>query len=149
MKKLFILIAAFVVSSQSFAFDPVNEKLIESFKTSFPHAENVAWQELSNAFVVSFLEDNIRARAFFDKEGTLTQLIRYYAESHLPFAVLHDVKKLYKDKKIYGVVEVTATGANRNMTTEYYVKLEDKSHWITVKMNGHGNTTVTQRLRKA
>ena len=149
MKKLFVLIAAVGLSFHAFAYDPVNEKLIESFKTSFPNAEQVAWQEIPNAFVVSFVEENIRARAFFDKEGGLMQLIRYYKEPNLPFAVLHAIKKQFSGKKIYGVIEVNSSSAEKNMETEYFVKLEDGRHWTTVKMSLNGHAVVTQKVRKA
>jgi len=76
MKKLLALIAVVGLAFQSFAFDPVNEKLLESFKTSFPNAEQVKWQELPESFVVSFVEENIRARAYYDKDGVPVQLIR-------------------------------------------------------------------------
>ena len=149
MKKLVILFTAFVVSFQAFAYDPINEKLIRSFQASFPNAGQVNWQELQNAFVVSFVEENIRARAYYDKEGALTQVIRYYKEKTLPFNILQTIKQQYKGKTIFGVVEVTAPSADKNLETEYFVKLEDGRHWITVKVNSHGNASVTQRLRKA
>ena len=149
MKKLVILITAFVVSFQTFAYDPINEKLIQSFKTTFPNAAQVSWQELHSEFIVSFVEQNIRARAYYDKEGALRQVIRYYHEQTLPFNILHTIKQQFGGKKIFGIVEVTAPSADKNLETEYYVKLEDARHWITVKVNSHGNASVTQRLRKA
>ena len=91
MKKLVILITAFVVSFQTFAYDPINEKLIQSFKSTFPNAAQVSWQELHSEFIVSFVEQNIRARAYYDKEGALMQVIRYYHEQTLPFNILHTI----------------------------------------------------------
>jgi hypothetical protein len=149
MKKLVVLFAAFVVSFQTFAYDPINEKLIRSFKSSFPNAAQVNWQEIQNAFIVSFVDQNIRARAYYDKEGALTQVIRYYHEQTLPFNILHTIKQQFGGKKIFGIVEVTAPSADKTLQTEYFVKLEDARHWITVKVYSDGNTTVTQRLRKA
>lgn len=149
MKKLVILLAAFVVSFQTFAYDPINEKLIRSFKSSFPNAAQVNWHEVQNAFIVSFVDQNIRARAYYDKEGALMQVIRYYHEQTLPFNILHTIKQQFGGKKIFGIVEVTAPNADKNLETEYFVKLEDARHWITVKVNSHGNASVTQRLRKA
>lgn len=150
MKKLFVLIAVISLGFQSFAYDPVNEKLIESFKTYFPKAEQVNWQQLTSTFVVAFVEDGIRARAFFEKkDGNLRQLIRYYAEPQLPYAVLHAIQKQFKGKKIYGVTEVTTATAQKNMETEYFVKLEDGNSWTTVKVNTIGQAIVTQKFRKA
>ena len=149
MKKLFVLIAFAGLGFQSLAYDPVNEKLIETFKTSFPHAEQVRWLEENSNFIVTFVEDNIRARAFYNKDGDLVQLIRYYKDSQIPFVVLHAIKKEFRDKQIFGVVEVTTTGSRKNVDTAYFVKLVDDRSWTTVKVDVHGNTVVTQRLRKA
>ena len=148
MKKLFVLIAVVGLSFQSFAYDPVNEKLIESFKTSFPTAQQVQWQEMPASFIVSFVEDNTRTRAYYNKDGVLVQLIRYYKDTKLPLAVLQAIQSEFSDKKIYGVVEVTTTDARKNVETAYYVKLEDARSWTTVKVDVHGNAAVTQKYRK-
>jgi hypothetical protein len=148
MKKFLVLIAAIGLSLHSFAYDPINEKLIESFKSSFPRAQQVSWQELDKTFVVTFVEENIRARAFFNKDGNLVQLIRYYKEQQLPFSVLHTIQKNFRGKKIFGVVEVTTANAGKNMETEYHVKLEDGRSWTTVKVYASGHSEITQRLRK-
>lgn len=149
MKKLFVLLAAFAWSYQSFAVDPGNEKLIESFKATFPGASQVTWQELPNAFLVSFVDDQSRARAVFKKEGLLLQLTRYYSEPQLPFGILHKVKREFEGKKIFGVIEVSTVSGSNDMTTEYFIKLEDNRHWTTVRVNNQGDLAVTQRLRKA
>lgn len=148
MKKLVVLFAAFVVSFQTFAYDPINEKLTRSFQSSFPNAAQVNWQELQDGFIVSFVDQNIRARAYYDKEGALTQVIRYYHEQTLPFNVLYTIKQQFGGKKIFGIVELTTVSAGKSLETEYFVKLEDARHWITVKVNSHGDASVTQRLRK-
>jgi hypothetical protein len=149
MKKLLALIAVVGLGFQSFAFDPVNEKLLESFKTSFPNAEQVKWQELPAIFVVSFVEENIRARAYYDKDGELVQLIRYYKDTQLPFAVLHAIQKQFSGKTIFGVIEVTSADSKKTVETTYHVKLEDGRNWTTVRIDMSGNAVVTQKLRKA
>lgn len=148
MKKFLVLIAAIGLSFQSFAYDPINEKLIESFKTSFPKAEQVSWQELPTFFLVTFVESSNLARAYFNKEGVLVQLIRYYKEPQLPFSVLNTIQKQFSGKTIYGVTEVTRGNGEKNMETEYHVKLEDARYWTTVKIDIAGLATVTQKLRK-
>jgi hypothetical protein len=148
MKKLLALIAVVGLAFQSFAYDPVNEKLIESFKSSFPNAEQVSWLELPASFVVSFVEENIRARAYYNKDGELVQLIRYYKDTQIPFAVLHAIQKEFSGKKIFGVVEVTSTDARKIVETVYYVKLEDARNWTTVKVDVNGNVVVIEKLRK-
>ena len=149
MKKLLVLIAIAGLGFQSFAYDPVNEKLIESFKTSFPHAGQVRWLENGTSFIVAFVEDNIRARAYYNKDGDLVQLIRYYKDAQLPFAVLHVIQKQFDGKQIFGVVEVTTIDGKKNVETVYNVKLVDAHTWTTVKIDAQGNAVVTQKLRKA
>lgn len=149
MKKLLALIAITIsLGLQSFAIDRVNEKLIESFKASFPHADQVRWLEENDNFIVSFVEDNVFARAFYNQDGNLFQLIRYYKDSQLPFVVLHTMQKEFPNKKIFGVVEVTTTDLKKNVETTYFVKLEEERRWTTVKVDVYGNTVVTERLRK-
>lgn len=149
MKKLLVLIAVVGLGFQSFAYDPVNEKLIESFKTSFPKAGQVHWQETSKNFIVTFVEADTRSRAYYNKDGDLMQLIRYYKNAQAPFVVLHAIQTQFNGKKIFGVTEVTTTDARKNVETAYYVKLEDERNWTTVKVDVYGNAVVTQKFRKS
>src|SRR6266540_5020986 len=102
MKKLFILFSALLISFSLLARDPgIDEKLIHLFNTSFPKAEQVHWFELPKAYVVSFIEDGLRSRIVYLKDGKLMEFTRYYFESKLPFLIQSKIKKVYPDKKVF------------------------------------------------
>jgi|ADGO01.1.fsa_nt_gi tRNA U38,U39,U40 pseudouridine synthase TruA len=148
MKKLLVLLAIASFGFRAFADEPVNEKLIKAFQSTFPHAQQVRWVEDANSFTVSFVEYDTRARAFYNHNGELYEVIRYYGENKVPFIVQHAMTQEFAGKKIFGVVEVSTTHSKNDVETIYYVKLVDANRWTTVKVNVYGNTMVTQRLRK-
>ena len=149
MKKLFILFSALLLSFSLIARDP-EDKLIKTFNTSFPKAENVQWYELPKAWVVNFVADGIRSRVVYLKDGKATEFTRYYFESNLPFLIRSRIKDAYPDKKIFGVVEVSImTEASASSRVEYFVKLEDEKSWVTVKYDNEGNLHVVEKYKKA
>jgi hypothetical protein len=148
MKKFFFVIAALVLSISSFAFNPVNEKLIRSFESNFPNASQVTWQELESGFIVNFVREGIRSRATFDAEGNLLQVVRYYHEQHLPYDLRYRVKRIYPQKQIFGVIEITTTKDSAHIYTEYLLKLEDNKSWTTLRITASGKALVVDRLLK-
>jgi hypothetical protein len=151
MKKLFIIFSTLLISLSLVARDPgVDEKLIKSFNSSFPKADNVHWYELPKAWVVNFTADGIRSRVVYLKDGKYTEFTRYYFESNLPFLIQSRIKNAYPDKTIFGVIEVSIIPASETTPkVEYYVKLEDDKNWLTVKSDTEGNLSVTEKYRKA
>src|SRR5687768_9946435 len=97
MKKLAIVFTALLLSAVALASDPggIDEKLIRSFNTSFPKAEQVNWYELPKTYVVNFVENGIRARIEYPKGAGFTRYTRYYTEQHLPFVVQSSVRKAH------------------------------------------------------
>jgi len=158
MKKLFILTSTLLFALGSFAYSPrnIDEKLVHAFSTSFPHAEKVNWQELTEAYVVSFVDNGIRSRiTYHKKDGAILSYIRYYFEETLPLNIRLNVKREFPGKKIWGVVEVSLlpdTDDQRpgeGLQTFYYVKLEGTNTWTTVKIDTNGNSDIVERYRKA
>ncbi len=146
MKKLFSLFYSLIIGIFSFALPPrnVNEKLLETFKESFPKAEQVNWKELPETYIVNFVEDGIRSVIVYEKDGTFISSTRYYFEQNLPYYLLVNIKKKYPEKKIFGIIEVsTPTGIS------YFIKMEDHSVWTTFKMDSDGNLTLVEKLKKA
>jgi len=110
MKKLFALLFTLLVVASSFANSPrsIDEKLLRTFSSSFPHAERVSWQELPNTYVVSFIENGIRSRIVYQKDGQIVNVIRYYFEESLPTDVRMLAKHSFPGCSVKGVVEVSA-----------------------------------------
>jgi len=146
-RKHFLTLASLLtLSAGVFAADNfiINEKLLQSFKQTFPDAEQVKWLEQSDKYTVNFKENGILTKIDYDKDGNFLSSLRYYTEKNLPINILCKLQKKYSGKKVFGVTEMT-TDSN----VEYYIKLEDDKNWITVKSNADGIMQVTERYNKA
>lgn len=152
MKKLFVLFSALLLGTLVFATNPpeVDQKLVQSFKTNFPHATEVNWYEEENAYVVNFLENGIRSRISYQKDGKITEISRSYKEANMPFYVQYVVKRKYPGKSIFGVIEMlTVSEPGTQSQIEYHVKLEDDTTWTTVKLDSDGHLSIVEKFRKS
>ena len=79
MKKLFVLFSSLLIMFNSFADDPVkiDEHTLESFATQFPHAQKIVWQESDESYIVTFIEDGIRVRIVYLRNGSINHFLRY------------------------------------------------------------------------
>lgn len=121
----------------------VNEKIMKSFRETFPKAEKVNWEESTDRYSVHFEESNIKTVVDYDKSGNYLGSRRYYGAEYLPVNVICKLRKKYSDKTVFGVTEI-ATDAG----TDYYIKLEDAKNWITVKSDINGMMEVTEQYEK-
>jgi len=146
MKQFFILLYSLILSGNSFTFamSNINEKLVRSFKETFPNAVQVMWTELPEAYLVNFVENGIRSRIVYDKNGNFLSSTRTYLSNDLPYYILISIKKKYPEKRIFGVTEL-ASGT----TTEYYIKMEDSKVWTTIKIDKCGNLELVEKYKKA
>ena len=153
MKKFLVLAGAVLLSAVAFAFNStgdVNEKVLQSFKSGFPHAESVTWEELPGGYVVNFTDDRVRTKIIYQKTGEIVSSTRYYNESMLPSYLRLLIKKEYPGKEIFGVTEISAVIDEENhVDTLYYIKLSDAKHWITICVESDGTITEKERYRKA
>lgn len=151
MKKLFVLFSSFVIVLNSFAYNPIkiDEQLLQTFAVQFPNAHDIAWQELDDSYVVSFVEDDIRLRIVYFKNGDIIHLLRYYQEENLPLDIRLNLKKKYPGKKIFGVTEeiIISNHENRSKTV-YFIKLEDEGSWFTIKAERHKKFKTIEKLDK-
>ncbi len=145
-KTLFTFACFLTLTAGAFASDgiSISEKLLSTFKQTFPDAEHVKWLEASDRYTVNFSENGILTKIDYDKDGNFISSIRYYTEKNLPINILCRLQKKYADKKVFGVTEITTDAA-----VEYYVKMEDASNWITVRSNVDGNMQVVEKYKKA
>jgi hypothetical protein len=130
--------------------------MVHTFQASFPRAEKVNWQELSDLYVVSFVDNGILSRVMYrKKDGALTSYLRYYLEENLPVNIRSAVKHRYSGRKISGVVELSVPsvpgdeGSDSLLTTVYYIKLEGANTWTTVKVSGDGSMEIVEKFKKA
>lgn len=154
MKKLLAFAVCLVMlSAPSFAnnnpsvdptVDNVNEKVLRAFNETFPVVDEVKWKEYDSYYTVSFKQHAIQSEVRYDKDGNFLSSLRYYKEDMLPLSVLHQLKKKYAKKSIFGVTELIV-GAD----VAYFVKLEDEKTWWTIKSDQQGNLSVYEKLKKS
>ena len=124
--------------------DDVNEKVLKAFQETFPVVNEVKWKEYTNYYTVSFKQHDIQSEVRYDKDGNFLSSLRYYKEDMLPLSVLHQLKKKYSKKTIFGVTELIV-----GSDVAYFVKLEDEKSWMTIKADQQGNLSVYEKLRKS
>jgi hypothetical protein len=149
MKKLLSFAVCLVLlTAPSFAnvdptVDNVNEKVLRAFQETFRDANDVKWQEYDTYYTVTFKQHAIQSEVRYDTEGNFLSSLRYYKEDMLPLSVLHQLKKKYSNKSIFGVTELIV-----GTDVAYFVKLEDEKTWMTVKADQQGNLSVYEKLKK-
>ena len=145
MKKyLFIIYLLVVGLSSNAAVSVINEKLIQSFNESYPHAVRVSWLEYPEAYAVNFEEAGVKSTIHYNKDGSFRNAIRYYSEEKLPYYLIASLKEKFPGKKIYCVTEIS-----NPYEITYYIKLEDAKTWRTVKADSDGNFVVIEKFNKA
>lgn len=151
MKKLFVLFSALLIIFTSFGNTPVkiDDQILQTFAVQFPHAQKVIWQESDESYIVTFIEDGIRVRIVYLRNGSINHFLRYYLEENLPLDIRLNIKKKFPGRTIHGVIEenIVSNIENRSRTF-YYVKLEDENSWLTIKTERHKKLKVVEKLNK-
>jgi hypothetical protein len=145
MKK--ILFVAFLVISgfaSMAAGRDINEKLVQTFRQTYPDAVDINWLEYPETYTVSFKEGGERSIIIFNKDGTFLRATRYYDERYLPYYIVAAIHGKYPAKKIYGVTEVSTPD-----NIVYYIKLEDAKTWMTIQVDSDVFIKVLEKYRKA
>jgi hypothetical protein len=144
MKKNIIAFCLLALGFTTSTYASVNEKVLASFKSTFPNAQGVNWEEYKDRCVVNFTEHGIRSRINYDMDGNLLRAIRYYSAENLPLNVLTRLRKNFPNQQIFGVTEVAT-----DYSTQFYIKLKDANTWTTVVSDESGNMEVTESYKDA
>lgn len=121
----------------------VNDKVLSVFKKTFTEVENVVWSNTRNIFMVNFTQQGIHTIVKYDADGNFLSSLRYYSADRLPVDVQHKLKNEFTGRTIFIVTEYVV-GDNVN----YYVKMEDATSWITVKVNNSREMLVVEEFNK-
>ena len=121
----------------------INANVLRSFHSLFANARNVEWFTYPSYYYVSFKEDNFIVRAYYDKNGSLMNTIRYYNGQFLPLNIIYKLKERYPHKAIKHVTEVS----NGNAVV-YFVRLDDAKTWRIVKLDEDGYITTVTKFDK-
>ncbi len=143
MKKIILFLTAAFLTTGIFAKEP-NAKVLQAFKESFKDAKEVVWYDGNETYEVKFSQEDIKAKITYDTEGNIISTIRYYSENQLPLMVRAQVKKRFKDMKIFGVTELSQHGE-----VSYHIVLEGAKNWMNVKSDAFGSLSVESKFKKA
>jgi hypothetical protein len=145
MKKYLFIISFLAAGISSMAaVSGINEKLVQSFNESYPHAVKVNWLEYLETYAVNFEETGVKSTIHYNKDGSFQCAFRYYSEEKLPYYLIVSLKEKFPGKKIYSVTELSTPSE-----INYYIKLEDAKTWKTVKVDSNGNFVVIEKFNKA
>ena len=146
MKKFLVLFYSLIIAFSSFAFNSknINEELLKSFNGTFPNAREVTWTESAENYVVNFMDNGIRTRITFTKDGNFLSSTRYYNGQKLPLYIFINLKYRYPGKTVFGVTEFATISS-----IEYFIKMEDSKSWYTIKTDNNVNFEIVEKYKKA
>ena len=121
----------------------INARAVKDFSKTYRVAGNASWFELKDGYQAKFQKDGITTKVYYDKKGRLVGSIRSYSEDKLARNIRHQVKTSYYDYDIFYIYELTAGDK-----TIYFLKLEGKDEWKTVKMV-EGEIEETESFKKS
>jgi len=143
MKKIFFIATAALLAVNIAKADP-SEKLLNSFRQTFPDARAVKWNESETGYLVSFTQTGTLTKIKYDKDGSFVNSLRYYQEKDLPIKVLMAIKKKYDGKQVFGVTEFTNTDG-----VTYQVTLNDDKKWYIVNATTEGDLILKDSYLKS
>lgn len=145
MKRIFALSLFTLLAAGVFANSPsaVNEKVLKAFKETFTAAEQIKWNEDNNSYSVRFVQEDIRYIVYYDKDGVITNSMRFYEPVKLPMNILKAISQRYSDKTAFGVTEITAGDE-----IAYFVRMEDANHYYTIRFSAFGESYRYEKLKK-
>ena len=146
IRKAFLL-GLFTVSFSAGAFatkdTDISDRLLQTFRQTFPDAQQVVWAEQDGIYAVDFRQRDILTNVLYDKDGNLLHSLRYYSGRNLPVTILSRLQKRFPGKTIFGVIEIAS-----ETSVEYNIRLEDDHNWITVSSDIEGDLEVIEKYKK-
>ncbi|MEP6514453.1 MAG: hypothetical protein ABJA79_11320, partial [Parafilimonas sp.] len=122
----------------------ITVKVLDAFNKTFNNTENLKWYENDGSYEARFELDGVKSIVWYNKDGELIRMHRYYNEFRLPPFLLSTIRKKMPNEKIFGVTEVTGKNG-----VEYYITLETEKHWIQLKADATGEFEVYDKFKKA
>jgi hypothetical protein len=147
MKKMISLCLAVTFTLGVYAFPPsdVSGKVLESFHRDFPNVQKQTMQKCGNSVVVYFnQDDHSSCRVFYDLNGVLKEVIKYYDASKLSPFIRSKVNEEYPGKEISSITEVTSEN-----THFYEIELQSTKVWYQIKCDTDGTITTEKKWHKA
>jgi hypothetical protein len=145
MKKMFVLLAAVVITASVWASpSPAeNVKVKAAFEKEFTGATNVQWSGSDEVYIASFIFNNERMRAWFTSEGEIDAIQRNVKRVQMTYLSSKAVDKLEKEQTILSIAEI-----NKESDMYYLVKSENDKFENLYKLTPAGNLTRIEKKRK-
>jgi hypothetical protein len=145
MKKYLLFIAIAMLSATIVKAEPVSEKVLQIFESSFPEVKQTTWYDYESYYAVYFTNpDNSKCRIEYDYNGNIISTTRYYAEETLPPYIRGKVNEKYPGKNVFGVTEVSSSNG-----LVYHIVLEDKEKWYNITSDSIGSIHLEKKMDKA
>lgn len=90
----------------------VNKAVSKSFQSAFKDATNTQWYKVNRNYLATFITNDQKNRALFQKNGYLIYHITYGKENNMPDDVRKLVKSNYVDYNITSAINVQESGRN-------------------------------------
>ena len=145
MKKILVICLIAIFTTTAASADPVNEKVLKVFATSFPEVQETTWYNYDTYYAVYFKNtDGLKCRIEYDPEGNILSTTRYYSAEALSPFIRGKVSEKFPGKKIFGVTEVSS--ANE---MAYHIVLEDEKNWYNIKSDATGTISLEKKMVKS
>jgi hypothetical protein len=143
MKKTFLLLCVFFAGFFTAVNATENEKIKQSFETTFPTATDVRWSDKNEQIEAYFELADVKCRIRYSPDGKVQSTIRYYSRKQLsPFLTLKIMQR-FPELEIFGVTEVST-----EEELFFVVVLQDDRQWINVTLSGTGQISAQERYKK-
>ena len=111
----------------------INNKAIRNFAKSYRKVANEKWSVISDGFIASFNENDVRTIVYYNKNGGWSGTLKGYTEDKMSHSLRDLVKRKYYDFKITYVNEVENLESAGKPT--YIVHMEDEKNILQVRVN--------------
>ncbi len=147
MKKLFIALFVTALGTTAFAAEvnPENEKVAQTFSSTFAKAKNVTWTEMKEEGIyhAAFELNDEKLDVFIDAEGEVLATSRYITAKQLPMAVTNQLAAKYTGYVVSpAIIEYSAQGE-----TGYYITLSGEKNTVIVKADSAGSLSVFKKQK--
>ena len=129
-----LLLAAAVVAPVLGQESDVPSTIAAAFAQKYPKADDVAWEELDDSFIASFLNGDYYCDAYFNKAGNWLETSTIIDEADLPKAVTASVKGKYPNLDYF----TSIVQSDRPEGLLYYLGFEKGYDYITLTVDDKG-----------
>jgi hypothetical protein len=133
------------IEESSVSVADVNEKAKKSFSKNYTSASFVQWAELENKEAMcTFYQENVLARAFYDKNGNWKATIKSYDAKQFSKNLQHIVKMSYPEFDILGGQEITFP----DNPPVYIIMIQDDESLFKLKV-ANEDVTILHKFRRS